>query len=160
MIEFVASPNNQQALTGLQRIVDSLLRPSPSSLSPIQTAIRQGFDENFATESAGGAPWAQLAPATVRQRILLGFGGEHPILQRSGEYRSTFTKAGNADHVSTINYDGGVIHIAEGSGSLLAQFLERGTSKMPARPVLELSQSAIDNVADAMTEMIDKILRP
>ena len=160
MIEFVASPNNQQALTGLQRIVDSLLRPSPSSLSPIQTAIRQGFDENFATESAGGAPWAQLAPSTVRQRRLLGLSGEHPILQRSGAYRSTFTRAGNADHVSTVNYDGGVIHIAEGTGSLLAQFLELGTFRMPARPVLELSPSAIDNVAEAMTEMVNKILRP
>lgn len=160
MIEFVESPNNQRSLADLQHVIDSLLRPSPSSLSPIRTAIRQGFDENFATESAGGAPWAQLAPSTVRQRVLLGLGGEHPILQRSGEYHSTFTKDGNPDHISTVSYDSGVIRIGEGTGSLLAQFLEIGTHKMPARSVLELSQNANNNVGEAVVEMINQILRP
>ena len=137
--------------------MDRLLRPSQADLAPLQEAIRQGFAQNFETESAGGTPWAALAPSTVAQRLLLGYGAG-PILQRTGSYRDAFTQATNPDHVSEIEYSGGVTTLSEGSSHPLTPFLEMGTGKMPARPVLELSRSAINEVSEAFDKMVSGIL--
>ena len=158
MIEFRESPRNRIEDAALRRKVTRLLRPPESDLAPVQEAIRQGFEENFDSESAGGVPWAPLSPATVAQRILMGYGGAHPILQRSGHYHDTFTQAGNADHVSLITYNAGLTKMEEGSGDPLAAFIEPGTSKMPAREVLVLSSSALGDVGDALVEMASGIL--
>lgn len=137
--------------------MDRLLRPTQSDLEPMQEAIRQGFEQNFETESAGGAPWAALAPSTIAQRLLMGYGAG-PILQRTGTYHDTFTQAANGDHVSEIEYSSGITTLSEGSSHPLAAFLEMGTSKMPARQVLVLSTSARREVGHAFHEMVDGIL--
>ena len=158
MIEFRESARNRSEDAALRRKVSRLLRPPESELAPVQEAIRQGFEENFDSESAGGVPWAPLSPSTVAQRLLLGYGGSHPILQRSGHYHDTFTQAGNADHVSTITYNAGLTKVEEGSSDPLAAFLNEGTSKMPERDVLVLSPNALGEVGDALVEMVSEIL--
>lgn len=118
-------------LKQLQQLGD----PPPAAVEAVQTAIRGGFAQVFASEgAAGAAPWAQLAAATQRERERLGFPPAHPILVRTGDYRASFTDAGHADHISEWSAGGGVWRIAEGSSHELAQYHERGTSRMPARP--------------------------
>lgn len=58
-----------------------------------RTAIRvfiEHVGETFATEGFG--KWAPLAPRTVEERIALGYGGEHPILVRTGSLRDSLTR--------------------------------------------------------------------
>ena len=158
MINLVESAQNQQQWRAIQRTVDNLLRPTRQQLQPVQEAIRAGFAENFDTESAGGRPWAQLALSTVIERVLLGYPGEHPILQRSGNYRSTFVDGGNAEHISDIDYQAGMTSVFEGSANEMVPWHEDGNDKLPARPVLVMSSDAIDNVSNSINEMIFGIL--
>lgn len=157
MITFRESPQNRTEQAALNRKTDRLLRPSQADLEPMQEAIREGFEQNFETQSAGGAPWAALSPATIAQRLLLGYG-TGPMLHRSGDYHDTFTQAGNADHVSEIAHNSGITTLSEGSRHPLTGFLESGTSKMPARQVLVLSNGARKEAGRAFYEMVDGIL--
>ena len=158
MINLVESAQNQQQWAAIQRTVDNLLRPTKQQLQPVQEAIRAGFAENFDTESAGGQPWAQLALSTVIERVLLGYPGEHPILQRSGNYRSTFVDGGNAEHISDIDYQAGLTSVFEGSANVMVEWHEDGNDKLPARPVLVMSSRAIDGIGDSVNRMISEIL--
>jgi hypothetical protein len=157
VINLVESAQNQSQWAAIQRTVDNLLRPTKQQLQPVQEAIRAGFAENFDTESAGGQPWAQLALSTVIERVLLGYPNEHPILQRSGSYRSSFTDVGG-EHVSDIDYQSGVVSLFEGSRDERAAELELGVGKMPARPILEMSHHSIDTIGATINEMINEIL--
>lgn len=158
MINLVESAQNQSQWAAIQRTVDNLLRPTKQQLQPVQEAIRAGFTENFDTESAGGQPWAQLALSTVIERVLLGYPGEHPILQRSGNYRSTFVDGGNAEHISDIDYQAGLTSVFEGSANVMVEWHEDGNDKLPARPVLAMSGRAIDGIGDSVNRMISEIL--
>ena len=158
MINLVESAQNQSQWAAIQRTVDNLLHPTKQQLQPVQEAIRAGFAENFDTESAGGQPWAQLALFTVIERILLGYPGLHPILQRSGSYRSTFVDGGNAEHISDIEYQAGVTSVFEGSSNVMVEWHEDGNDKLPARPVLVMSSRAIDGIGDSIDGMISEIL--
>jgi len=52
--------------------------------------ILNDVERNFATEGGLAGGWAPLAPSTVAGRIRAGFGGEHPILQRTGALKRSF----------------------------------------------------------------------
>lgn len=158
MVSLVESASNQTEYAAIDRMVTRLLRPTRQQLAPVQEAIREGFNENFITESAGGTPWDQLAFDTVVERVLLGFPGAHPILQRTGNYRSSFVDGINADHISEIDYRLGEISLFEGSNDDRVPLLELGAGRVPARPVLEMSHRSIDNIGDAFLEMTDEII--
>ena len=73
-------------------IVDRLLegiedraRDMTPAWPAVTRAFRQIVGQAFPSEGAStGEPWPQLAEATVAERRRLGFGPEHPILQRTG----------------------------------------------------------------------------
>jgi len=52
--------------------------------------ILQDVERNFTTEGSLVGGWAPLAESTVRGRIREGYGGAHPILQRTGALRKSF----------------------------------------------------------------------
>ena len=158
MITFQESAQNSQEWAAVERMIRTLQRPPDTLLAPSQEAIREGFDQNFRTESAGGVPWEPLAFSTVIDRVLLGYPGEHPILQRSGHYRSSFVDAVHADHVSVIEHRSDGVSLLEGTQDERAVYLERGRGRLPARPVLELSSASITQVENEFLEMVDKIL--
>jgi phage gpG-like protein len=60
--------------------------------------VTKAIDNNFATERAAGDPWPPLAERTVKQRIAQGYGGDHPILQRSQDLRESMK--GSSDNES------------------------------------------------------------
>ena len=158
MISLVESSQNQQQWAAVQRTISNLLQPTRQQLQPVQEAIRAGFTENFDTESAGGQPWAQLALSTVIERVLLGYPGTHPILQRSGSYRASFTEANGTNHISEVEYQAGQVSLFEGSADERVAVLELGNERVPARPVLELSHRTIDAIGDAVNAMVSEIL--
>jgi len=52
--------------------------------------ILQDVERNFMTEGGLVGGWAPLSESTIKQRERLGFGGAHPILQRTGALRRSF----------------------------------------------------------------------
>ena len=52
--------------------------------------ILSDVERQFATEGGLSGGWTPLAPSTVAGRIRAGYGGAHPILQRTGALRKSF----------------------------------------------------------------------
>ena len=52
--------------------------------------ILADVEENFETEGRLVGGWKPLAPSTVAGRMREGYGGEHPILQKTGALRKSF----------------------------------------------------------------------
>jgi hypothetical protein len=134
-------------------VIRSLARPHPELVQVVQRAILQAYAENFASESAGGTRWAALAASTILDRLAQGYGAG-PILQRTGNYRSSWVNDGDGNHVHEIEQRAGGWTLSEGSSHHLADFHEQGNSGMPARPVAELSPSAKEQLGRAVDNWI------
>lgn len=119
----------------------------------IADAVRAGYADNFTNESSGaGQGWAPLAEATVRQR-----GSSHPILVRTGLGKDSFTKKSAADHIQTFIARTGGWTLEVGSQSEIMNLHKTGTSRMPARPMDELSAKAEERVERRIDSVIERI---
>ena len=146
----------------LERLVSRLSRPGPRQVRSIQGAVQRGFAENFTREGSGDGPWAPLAPFTVDQRQRLGYGGQHPILRRTGRLRDSFVNANSPDHFSEVSFTGSGVIIAEGSDDERAAVLQRGRAgprPMPARPVVTLDDGQESRIADTIDLIIAQLER-
>lgn len=77
----------------LSRILAVTYEKVSNFKKPLRTAagfIMQDVETNFQTEGGLAGGWEQLAESTVRGRIRQGYGGAHPILQRTGALRKSF----------------------------------------------------------------------
>jgi len=133
--------------------VRNMARPQPDLVQKLQRAILDGFAENFDSESAGGVKWAALAESTILDRLSQGYGAG-PILQRSGDYMSSWLDTGNAEHVHEIEQLAGGWQLNEGSQHPLAGIHEEGGDIIPARPVAELSLASEDDIREAAENWI------
>mgnify|MGYP006969396131 FL=1 len=147
--------HNNAIADDLDRLIDRISRPGPRQTRHIADAIRQQFAENFTRQGSGAGQWARLAPSTIAQRRRLGFAGQRPILVRTGRYRASFTQRGAANHYETVQYRGGYTTIDVGSDDERGEWLERGTRRMPARPVTLLGDDQSDNIM----RVIDFVVR-
>jgi phage gpG-like protein len=146
--------SNPAILDDLARFIDKLSNPTPQITNRIEDAVRVGFAENFATESAGGTPWEQLAPFTNADRVKKGFPAAHPILVRTGDYRDSFTDRNNPDAFMDFAATGDGWAMDIGSSDSRVEELEGGTSRIPARPAAVLSPAAQNNVLDEIERLI------
>lgn len=146
--------------TDITKLIARLNSATSSDTEPVTQAIREGFAENFTGERRGtGQSWAALQPSTVFDRIRHGYGGSHPILVRTGSLRDSYASTGSADGVNEFTPDGSGWVLAVGSKHRIGIFHERGTSRMVARPVTELSPQRENTIADRVQEMIERIER-
>ena len=77
----------------LSRILMTTARKVSSLKVPLWRAsklILADVEENFETEGRLVGGWKPLAPSTVAGRMREGYGGEHPILQKTGALRQSF----------------------------------------------------------------------
>lgn len=108
-----------------------------------------------------GPGWESLATSTQQQRARLGIGAAHPILDRSGaglgtlsRKRKTYGKRGVTGRrggslkASLTNptargaiFEPGVDGVVMGTSDPIAGYHQDGTSRMPARPVIDLTDS-------------------
>ena len=77
---------------------------------------------------------------------------------RTGSLRDSYTAQGS-DSVNEFTPDGSGWTLAVGSQHKVGIFHERGTSRMAARPVTELSPQRESTIADRVQEMIERIER-
>ncbi len=127
--------------SGAKAMLDTL-QGRVADMSPVMksiaAAMHDAVEENF--EQEGRPKWMPLAPATVKQREKLGYGGAHPILQRSGDLAKSIVPGHTATtaFVST-NWPYAAIHQFGG-------WAGRGRKVyIPARPFLKLAD---DDIAD------------
>ena len=143
MITFDLNDQGKATLRELATFLERLGNiPPPASRKAVADTIRQGYMENFRSESAGGVPWAPLAPSTIKDRIRRGYPGPRPKLVRTGDYRRSWTQPGG-DHVEEWHQGAGWWNVVVGSTDYRVPLHERGTGRMPARPVNRLSDKAM-----------------
>ena len=125
-------------------------------LSPVmertEHVIADEIKTNFTAESdAHGNAWGALKNSTVADRTRLGFGGEGPILRRTGElayYDSTALREHDHESVQVGAIDGNIRALALNDG--------RETSKpMVARPFLSVSDETLDEIGNDILDYIE-----
>lgn len=154
MIRLIADDRTRREITAFLRLADELASPTADAIRPVQETIRAAFDFAFEREGSAAA-WAPLAPFTQRERRRLGYPPQHPILQRSGDYRRSFTEEGHPAHVSEWSAAAGIWQITEGSADDRAQELEQGRWNMPARPVTDLGEQGENLIAVTLEHLFD-----
>lgn len=159
MIRLKATPESVKQAQDFLRRMTNAVQPNPRDLEPVRQAIRAGFALNFDTESdAGAEKWALLSKRTQRERVALGYPAEHPILQRSGSYRGSFTDPANPYHVSETTIGSVMIRLAEGTADPRADELEAGENLLiPARPASDLGAASVFLLEEALADLYDRL---
>ena len=142
----------------LERLIDKISRPGNGQTRAIVDAIKQRFQENFTRQGSGAGRWAPLAPSTREQRRAQGYAGGSPILVRSGDYRQSFVGRGGNRYERVWHSPVGLT-IQAGSDDRREPCLERGTRKMPARPVTLLDDAQETNLTRLIDFVVDQIER-
>jgi phage gpG-like protein len=93
--------------------------------------LREITEEQFASE--GGGRWAPLSPAYAAWKMTQV--GARPILTFSGRMRRSLTERGG-ENIREVTND----EMKWGSRVPYAVFHQRGTARMPARPIFDLSE--------------------
>lgn len=135
---FVYEKATEQEVARLVAGVEDMRRPpTRAEERSVANAIRAQYKRAFEGQGTiGGAKWARLAPATVKDRERRGYPGTRPILIRTGTYRRSWTDQFSPDHVQDLQVTpGGGWQLAVGSADYRAKWHEKGTTRMPARPV-------------------------
>ena len=85
--------------------------------------LQASVQENIQTEGSKlDTFWPPLSPATVKDRIRLGYGGDHPMLQRTRALIDSFA-TGDPNHVEEVSAE----EMTWGSSLPYSLFLHTGT---------------------------------
>lgn len=138
----------------LGRVLDALAR-TPLAMGgkerrKIADRVRLGIARNFTTESAGGAPWPQLAVSTVMERRRLGFSGSHPILQRTRQLKMSWTERNHPEHSENWGAFAGAVVLTLVSTDERVDWLSGGNPDIPARLMGVLSEEAQEALFDTL----------
>lgn len=150
------SPTNP--FDDIVEFVRAMLSPTFDEQRQISAAVRAGWQENFSGERSGsGQAWAQLKPFTILERTNRGYPGSHPILVQSGALRSSLLIPGARDSVETMAADGNGWTLTLGTSNNYALKHEAGSGRIQARPFIELSANAKNDVLTAIDAVIARI---
>jgi hypothetical protein len=134
--------------------IDAFEKPTAnelgSGLEAAQTVYLESMQARYFDESMGGGAWAELAPATQKERAELGFNPTRPILIRTHALANALARgsAGNFYEVLPDRIRAGIggseIHPGYKpggeSGTMtygeIAYLHQTGTARMPARRIL------------------------
>lgn len=143
--------------------ISSTVEVSGDVLSPLIDRLgdlSEGLDEAgdmllegvpVAFDRGDRGDWAPLAGWTVNVRRAQGFGGEHPILIRTGRYLASFA-------IDDSGYGEGEVAIASDDPrfeTLNQGGTTEGGHTVPARPVV-ITEEFVDAGADAFWEWLVK----
>ncbi|WP_397570658.1 phage virion morphogenesis protein [Schlesneria sp. T3-172] len=108
-------------------------------LEQFQQVIAQGEEVAFRAQSTpGGVPWAPLAESTVRRK------GHAYILVDTGDLASSLIDVDGPGNINATNSHG----LMFGTDVEYAIFHETGTSRMPARPAVGMSDETLDDLCE------------
>lgn len=99
--------------------------------------------EHFAQEKdAGGNSWAPLAQSTIDRK------GHDTILVEHGDLERSLTAIGGAGNIAAVTGQG----LLFGTSDEKAGFHQAGTSRMPARPPVGISEERINQLAESLAD--------
>jgi phage gpG-like protein len=131
MIEFTYSLNLESVEKALTEFQESLADQQPA-LAAIADDCREMIAEQFASQGgAEGTPWAPLAPSTLRRRR-----ASPSILYATGALRRSLTEPGAAGHIEELEDQS----LTLGTRLPYALYHQTGTRRLPARPIIVLSE--------------------
>lgn len=116
-------------------------------LDKIEGVAQAAVADNFAGEWDGASGWAPLAESTQEDRVRRGYSAAHPILQRTGELASTI------DYRHDLGADDAAVEIEPRAD--YAAFHQEGTSKMPARPFVALSERDQERIGEDIIAFLE-----
>ena len=124
-----------------QRQVSNLKKPLFKSGQLILADVEQ----QFRTEGGLSDGWQPLALGTVKGRLREGYGGKHPILQRTGALRrSFFSRVSNK-----------MVFISASSPYFgFHQSRKPRATKLPRRPMLLLTQRTKENIQEEFNKFL------
>ena len=148
MIAFTYADNSEEVSKALAGFEDALEDNAPA-LREIADDFREMIAQQFASEgSAGGTPWPpRKSVGAARRFAQSGRGIASPLLVRTGALRDSLIGLGAAGNVEEID----ARSLTLGTRVPYAIFHQLGTRRMPARPIIVLS--------DARTERWTEIVR-
>ena len=143
--ELLASPEQQAGI--LQKLADF----SPVLEQRIGPVVEEEQAENFATRNWGG--WAALAPSTVREKEVLGYGGR-PDLVREGTLQAAFVP-GMPGHKFLVSPNSLIVGVY-GDVVPYADELARGdpARHLPPRVLITLRPGTIDAIIALLLDWI------
>ena len=135
-VSFEAELEGQKELARFFEVAQGILVDFESIFKLWGDDFRHTMHGVFASEGAyeGRSAWEQLSPQYKQWKDAMAPG--QPILVLTGEMRASLTQEGHPDHI--YNYNDREMEI--GTSDEKAQFHQHGTSRMPQRKVLELTQ--------------------
>ena len=107
--------------------------------------ILQDVERNFITEGGLVGGWQPLTEATVRGRERAGFGGAHPILQKTGALRRSFK--GYVDSKKAVITSVGVPYYKFHQS-------RRPRTRLPRRAMLTLVERTRQNIVQNFNEFL------
>lgn len=113
------------------------------TLEPFEEEIAQQQVDLFANECDSSlVGWAQSKPSTTARQ------SQESILVESGRLKVSLTEIGGPGNVNESNSRG----LMFGSNVEYSFFHQLGTSRMPARPPVGLSEQLIDELANTIAD--------
>jgi len=106
--------------------------------------ILADVETNFETEGSLAGGWAPLAPSTVAGRIREGYGGAHPILQKTGALRRSFYS----------KVDSKRAFISASSPYYGFHQSIRPRTRLPRRPMLLLTDRTKENIVEEFHKFV------
>lgn len=102
----------------------------------VQKTFLEIESDQFASGGAKGASgdWEDLAPSTIEKK---GFMGSFKLIE-SGDLKASVSRKGAKGQI----YDPQPLELTLGTSIPYAIYHQRGTKRMPARPVIDLSEES------------------
>jgi len=133
-----------------------------SDLTPAWQQIGADLLNDFMDQilSEGGtygrwSNWKPLSPYTVKDRLRKGYGGEHPIMWRTGLLLRSLSFQDAPGNVFIVRPASLVV----GSEIFYAGYHQTGTPKMPARPLVGLSRKRQSGIVQRLNDYIQDQIR-
>ena len=112
-------------------------------LEEFQQVIAQGEEDAFRAQSTpGGEPWAPLAEVTIIRK------GHDKILIETAALAASLVDVGGPGNINMTMSHGLIF----GTDVDYTIFHETGTSKMPARPVVGMSDQTLDELCERVAQ--------
>lgn len=115
------------------------------SLEDIAAGEKEAFDAGTAP---GGGPWAPLAPSTIKRK------GHAVILYETGDLERSLVEVDGPGNIAEASARGLVF----GTDIEYALFHDTGTSRMPQRQPVGVSEETIDKIANRVADETVRIL--
>ena len=132
----------------LERILIDEMRKVTNFREPLTQAakfIRNDVEINFMTEGGLAGGWEALKKPTIKSRIRAGYGGAHPILQRTGALRRSF--------YSLVDEKKAIIS-SKSPYFVYHQSRQPRTTELPRRAMLVLVEHTRQNIIEAFHKFL------